>query len=108
MTPGFCAHSQLHRKKMALGVCMTAGVRLWNWHPARKSRPALQARIHHQEGWPRFRLASATLAVRQLGGDLQALSDAVGKGAAFSLILPLCTPAANLRASDKAHGKANA
>jgi signal transduction histidine kinase len=40
-----------------------------------------------------FGLHSAALAVRELGGDLQAHSDGIGTGAAFTLQLPLCPPA---------------
>ena len=36
-----------------------------------------------------FGLHSATLAVKQLGGDIRAHSDGVGKGATFALALPL-------------------
>jgi len=43
-----------------------------------------------------FGLHSAVLAVRQLGGDIQVHSDGVGKGATFSLKLPLCRPASSL------------
>ena len=39
-----------------------------------------------------FGLRSAALAARQLGGDLQAHSDGIGKGATFSLRLPLNGP----------------
>jgi PAS domain S-box-containing protein len=42
-----------------------------------------------------FGLRSAALAVRQLGGDIKAQSDGVGKGATFSLKLPICPPGAN-------------
>ena len=43
-----------------------------------------------------FGLHSAALAVRQLGGDIQMHSDGVGKGATFSLTLPLNSPAPEL------------
>jgi PAS domain S-box-containing protein len=39
-----------------------------------------------------FGLRSTALAVRQLGGDIQAHSDGVGKGATFTLNLPLSKP----------------
>jgi signal transduction histidine kinase len=52
-----------------------------------------------------FGLHSAALAVRQLGGDIQAHSDGVGKGATFSLKLPLCRPASKQLAPDEVHGK---
>jgi PAS domain S-box-containing protein len=52
-----------------------------------------------------FGLHSAALAVRQLGGDIQAHSGGVGKGATFSLKLPLCRPASKQLAPDEAQGK---
>ena len=52
-----------------------------------------------------FGLHSAALAVRQLGGDIRAQSDGVGKGATFSLKLPLCRPVSKQLAPDEDPGE---
>jgi PAS domain S-box-containing protein len=47
-----------------------------------------------------FGLHSAALAARQLGGVIRAHSDGFGKGATFTLELPICRPAAQEPESD--------